>query len=62
MNTLIGISSQLRGESTSAVTGSDAEQLRRSVQFARARIWTGKDDRLLRKLDLAIRFNTTYGD
>jgi hypothetical protein len=56
VNTLVGISSQLRGESAAPLSGDDAEQLRRAVESAGAQIWTGKDDRLLRKLDVTVRF------
>lgn len=56
VNTLLAVSSQLRGETTAPLAGEDAEQLRRAVASASARIWTGKEDRLLRNLDLAVSF------
>jgi hypothetical protein len=57
VNTLVGIASQVRGESVAPVTGDDADQLRGAVESAQAEIWSGKDDRLLRKLELNIHFN-----
>jgi hypothetical protein len=57
VNTLVTVSAQLRGETVPPLGGDDAEQLRRAVESAQALMWTGKDDRLLRKLDLRIRFN-----
>ena len=57
VNTLVTVAAQLRGETATPLDGDDAEQLRRAVESAQAQMWTGKDDRLLRKLDLTIRFN-----
>ena len=57
VNTLLAVSSQLRGEGATPLSGDDAEQLQRAVKSASAEIWTGEDDRLLRKLDVAIDFN-----
>lgn len=57
VNTLVAVSSQLRSGTSIPLAGDDAEQLRRAVESASARIWTGKDDRLLRKLELTIRFS-----
>jgi hypothetical protein len=57
VNTLVAVSSQLRGEAATPLTGDDAEQLRRAVVSASAQVWTGKDDRLLRKLDVRMRLD-----
>jgi hypothetical protein len=57
VNTLLAVSSQLRGEGATPLSGDDEAQLQRAVKSASAEIWTGKDDRLLRKLDIAIDFN-----
>jgi hypothetical protein len=57
VNTLTQVSSQLRGTSAAPLSGEDAEQLRQATMSAEADIWTGQDDRLLRKLDLKIQFN-----
>jgi hypothetical protein len=40
-----------------ALSGAGAEQLERAVQRATVNLWTGKDDRLLRKLDIAVDFS-----
>jgi hypothetical protein len=38
------------------IEGQAAEQLRRGVDFAQLRLWTGKDDRLLRRLLIRVHF------
>jgi hypothetical protein len=40
-----------------ALSGASAEQVQRAVEKATVEIWTGKDDRLLRKLDVDIVFS-----
>jgi hypothetical protein len=59
VNTLVQLMSALGGGSTEPVSAEDAERLRAAVASSRVSLWTGSDDRLLRKLELAIQFEPT---
>jgi hypothetical protein len=57
VNGLLEIAAGFGGrEAPPAVEGEAADQLRRAVEAASIDVWTGKDDRLLRRLALAIEF------
>jgi hypothetical protein len=57
VNGLLEIAAGFGGrESPPKVEGQSAEQLRRAVERASIEVWTGKDDRLLRRLALSIDF------
>jgi hypothetical protein len=57
VNTLMAIASQLGGtEPLAALSGTTAEQVKAAVESAEIDVWTGKDDRLLRRLQVAIDF------
>jgi hypothetical protein len=57
VNTLIALASQLGGtEPLSALSGTSAEQVESAVQSATIDVWTGTDDRLLRRLQVVIEF------
>jgi hypothetical protein len=57
VNTLMAIASQLGGtEPQRALTGASAEQVQAAIESATIDVWTGKDDRLLRRLQVAIEF------
>jgi hypothetical protein len=57
INGLLEIAAGFGGlEAPPAVEGQAAEQLRRAVEAASIDVWTGKDDRLLRRLALSIEF------
>src|SRR5947208_2439195 len=47
---LLAVASQVNGASAQALSGTSAEQVQRAVSSATIDVWTGKDDRLLRKL------------
>jgi hypothetical protein len=55
---LLAAASQFGGTSPlPALTGASAKQVERAVQKATVNLWTGKDDRLLRKLEVAVTFS-----
>jgi hypothetical protein len=55
VNGLLGIAAEFGGTKRAPrVEGRGAEQLENAVRSARLELWTGKDDRLLRRLRLAI--------
>jgi hypothetical protein len=57
VNGLMEIAADFGGlEPPPAVEGQGAEQVQRAVESALIDVWTGKDDRLLRKLTLAVDF------
>ena len=57
VNGLLEIAAGFGGfEAPPAVEGQAAEQLRRAVEAASIDVWTGKDDRLLRRLALSVEF------
>jgi hypothetical protein len=58
VNGLLQLASQFQSKPALS-TPQSQEQVRRAVQQASIEVWTGKDDRLLRKLDIAIRFSPT---
>jgi hypothetical protein len=51
---LLAVASQVNGASAQALSGTSAEQVQRAVSSATIDVWTGKDDRLLRKLVIAV--------
>jgi hypothetical protein len=58
VNGLVEIAAAFGGaESPSRVEGQAAEQLRRAVDTARIEVYTGKDDRLLRRLVISMDFS-----
>jgi hypothetical protein len=58
VNGLVEIAAAFGGaESPSRVEGQAAEQLRRAVDTARVEVYTGKDDRLLRRLVISMDFS-----
>jgi hypothetical protein len=57
VSTLIAIASQLGGtEPLGTFSGTSAEQVEGAVESAEIDVWTGKDDRLLRRIQIAIDF------
>ena len=46
---------QSRGHATPTIMGSSADQLRKAVKSSSIDVWTGKQDKLLRRLDLKAR-------
>jgi hypothetical protein len=57
VNTLMAIASQLGGtEPLAALTGPSAQQVQNAIESASIDVWTGQDDRLLRRLKVAIDF------
>jgi hypothetical protein len=54
MSAILAIAAQLNGSGSTALSGASAEQVERAVQTATMDVWTGKEDRLLRKVDIAI--------
>jgi hypothetical protein len=50
-NGLLGLVRSL-GRSAPTITGSNADQLRKAVKSSSIDVWTGKQDKLLRRLDL----------
>jgi hypothetical protein len=55
---LLAAASQFGGTSPlPALTGASAEQVERAVEKATVNLWSGKDDRLLRKLEVGISFS-----
>jgi hypothetical protein len=58
VNTLVAVASQFGGTTPlGALSGQSAEQVERAVDRATINVWTGKDDRLLRKLAVSIEFS-----
>jgi hypothetical protein len=54
---LVAIASQVGGTTPlAALSGANAEQVRNAVKDATIDVYTGKDDRLMRKLDVSIDF------
>jgi len=58
VNSLLQLASQLQSKPALSTPQSQA-QVRRAVEKATIDVWTGKDDRLLRKLDISIKFSPT---
>jgi hypothetical protein len=57
VNTLMQIASQLGGsQPLAALSGTSAEQVENAVASARIDVWTGSEDRLLRRLQIALDF------
>ena len=57
VNTLVAIASQLGGtEPLAALAGPSAEQVEAAIEDATIDVWTGKGDRLLRRLQVSIDF------
>lgn len=57
VNTLLAIASQLGGtEPLVPLTGASAEQVEGAIETATVDVWTGKEDRLLRRLQIALDF------
>jgi hypothetical protein len=57
VNTLMAIASQLGGtEPLAALTGTSAEQVQAAIETASIDVWTGQEDRLLRRVQVAIDF------
>ena len=59
VNTLVQLASLGSGGSGEPVNSQDSQALRDAVSSSSASVWTGKDDRLLRKLELRIDFEPT---
>ena len=58
VNGLLEIAAAFNGsEAPPAIQGQSAEQVRNSVESARIEVYTGKDDRLLRRLLLSLSFS-----
>lgn len=58
VNTLMAIASQLGGtEPLRVLSGTSSEQVEAAIDQAVIDVWTGKEDRLLRKLQVAIDFS-----
>jgi hypothetical protein len=57
LNDLVELAGGLGGPDLKPVEGEDAEQLREAVQDAKLEIWTGDDDRLLRRLRIEADFD-----
>ncbi|HEX2111418.1 MAG TPA: hypothetical protein VHF67_07680, partial [Gaiellaceae bacterium] len=55
-NDLLELSESLGGDVGAPLAGESAEQLRRAVESATVEVYTGKDDRLLRRLVVEARF------
>jgi hypothetical protein len=63
VNGLVEIAAAFRGtESPPRVEGEAAEQLRRAVDAARIEVYTGKEDRLLRRLVISMEFSPEAPD
>jgi hypothetical protein len=57
VDTLMAIASQLGGtEPLAGLSGTSAEQVEAAVENAEIDVWTGKDDRLLRRVQIAVDF------
>jgi hypothetical protein len=55
---LVALASQFGGTTPlPALSGASAEQIERAVDKATVDVWTGKDDRLLRKLEISLAFS-----
>jgi hypothetical protein len=58
VSTLVAVASQFGGTTPlGALSGQSAEQVERAVEKGTIDVWTGKDDRLLRKLSVSIDFS-----
>jgi hypothetical protein len=54
MSGLLAVAAQLNGSGSQSLSGTSAEQVERAVDKATIQVWTGKDDRLLRKVEISI--------
>ena len=57
VNDLIALSADLGGPELETVEGDDATQLRQAVEESKLEVWTGDDDRLLRRLRIEVDFD-----
>lgn len=59
VNDLLEVASRLGVADLGRLEGRSAEQLRRAVKSSSIDVWTGKDDRLLRKLEIRADFGSS---
>jgi hypothetical protein len=58
VNTLMAIAAELGGtQPLAALSGTSAEQVEAAIENATIDVWTGADDRLLRRLQVSIKFS-----
>ena len=62
VNDLAELATSFGGSSLDAIEGQEAEQLRNAVRDAKIEVWTGDEDRLLRRLRLEADFDPQLPD